>query len=176
MGSASTCLAGAFGGHLGRGLRQGDRLDLVSQRAAVDRRGAARPRPRPRRCRPSRARPSCAWSQAPTPPRSTSRALLAATWEAAGSDRAGLRLRGASLASTPLPRSRPLCPGCIEVTTGGTPLVLLREHPTVGGYPVPAAVIAADLDLAAQLRPGAAVGFALVTEADALEAWPALGG
>jgi len=36
---------------------------------------------------------------------------------------------------------------------------LLRDHPTVGGYPVVAVVVSADLDLASQVRPGAVIEF-----------------
>jgi 5-oxoprolinase (ATP-hydrolysing) subunit A len=41
------------------------------------------------------------------------------------------------------------------------PILLLADHPVTGGYPVIAVVMSADIGLAAQLRPGARVRFAL---------------
>ena len=49
--------------------------------------------------------------------------------------------------------------GSIEVPPDGQPILLLADHPTVGGYPVVAVVAAADAGLAAQLRPGDKVRF-----------------
>jgi allophanate hydrolase subunit 2 len=74
------------------------------------------------------------------------------------------------LAAPPGAPSRPVCAGCVQVTSGGQPILLLRDHPTVGGYTVAAVVIEADLDLAGQLRPGALVRFTEVTEAEAIAA------
>jgi biotin-dependent carboxylase-like uncharacterized protein len=53
--------------------------------------------------------------------------------------------------------------GCVQIANDGTPMVLLVEHQTTGGYPVAACVIYADLPIAAQLRPGARVRFAMVS-------------
>lgn len=168
LGSAATSLAGALGGHLGRGLRRGDRLDLQAVAAPAGAGEVARPTslaPPP---------PAVVLRVLPGPGGVTPRALLASTWTALSGDRAGVRLDGARLAAAPLERSLPLVPGAVEATAGGTPLLLLREHPTVGGYPVVAVVIEADLDAAAQLRPGTRVRFAAVSEAEAVEARSAL--
>ena len=51
--------------------------------------------------------------------------------------------------------------GSLQVTHGGQPILLLADHPTTGGYPVIAVVTSADLGLAAQLRPGQQVRFAV---------------
>jgi allophanate hydrolase subunit 2 len=51
--------------------------------------------------------------------------------------------------------------GSLQVTHDGQPILLLADHPTTGGYPVIAVVVSADLELAAQLRPGEQVRFAL---------------
>jgi allophanate hydrolase subunit 2 len=40
--------------------------------------------------------------------------------------------------------------------------VFLADHPVTGGYPVAAVVLDADVDRAAQARPGQAVRFRLV--------------
>jgi KipI family sensor histidine kinase inhibitor len=79
------------------------------------------------------------------------------------SDRTGLRLAGPGLGRAragELP-SEGMATGSVQVATGGQPILLLADHPTTGGYPVIAVVRAADIGLAAQLRPGQKVSFAL---------------
>lgn len=76
-----------------------------------------------------------------------------------GSNRIGLRLAGPRLAwavSQELP-SEGAVRGAVQVPPDGHPVVFGADHPTTGGYPVVAVVEAADLDVAAQLRPGEAV-------------------
>jgi KipI family sensor histidine kinase inhibitor len=77
------------------------------------------------------------------------------------SNRTGLRLTG-----PPLRRGRAgellsegIAAGSLQVTHEGQPILLLADHPTTGGYPVIAVVVAADIGLAAQLRPGQRVRF-----------------
>jgi allophanate hydrolase subunit 2 len=53
-----------------------------------------------------------------------------------------------------------MIPGAVQVTPGGRPLVLLADAGPTGGYPVIAVVIAADVGLVAQARPGERVRFA----------------
>lgn len=71
------------------------------------------------------------------------------------SDRVGLRLLG-----DPLPRREGELPsegvvlGAVQLPPDGRPVVFLNDHPTTGGYPVVAVVVAADLWRCAQLRPG----------------------
>jgi KipI family sensor histidine kinase inhibitor len=79
------------------------------------------------------------------------------------SDRTGIRLDGPAL-----PRARHeelpsegLVTGALQVPPGGRPILLLADHPTTGGYPVIAVVATADIGLAAQLRPGARLRFAV---------------
>jgi biotin-dependent carboxylase-like uncharacterized protein len=88
------------------------------------------------------------------------------------SNRMGLRL-----ASHPLPIpdrelvSEPVCPGSVQVTRDGQCIILGVDGQTIGGYPKIAQVIAADLDLLGQLRPGEQVFFVPVRleEAEELE-------
>ena len=63
--------------------------------------------------------------------------------------------------------SHPLIPGAVQVPSGGLPLVLLADGPTLGGYPVIAGVVRADLPRLGQLRPGDAVRFREVSADDA---------
>ncbi len=79
------------------------------------------------------------------------------------SDRTGLRLTGPELGRAragELP-SEGMATGSLQIATGGQPILLLADHPTTGGYPVIAVVRTADIGLAAQLRPGQQVRFAL---------------
>jgi len=72
------------------------------------------------------------------------------------SNRTGLRLHGEPMlrsSGAELP-SEGLVTGALQVPPDGLPILLLADHPTVGGYPVIACVASADLGLAAQLRPG----------------------
>jgi allophanate hydrolase subunit 2 len=47
--------------------------------------------------------------------------------------------------------------GSVQVPSGGEPVVFLADHPVTGGYPVAAVLLAADVDRAAQARPGQSV-------------------
>jgi biotin-dependent carboxylase-like uncharacterized protein len=78
------------------------------------------------------------------------------------SDRIGMRLEGEPLplvSRAELP-SEGMVLGAVQVPPDGTPVVLLADHPTTGGYPVVAVVDEADLWQCAQLRPGEPVRFA----------------
>jgi len=81
------------------------------------------------------------------------------------SNRVGLRLDGPRLTRVlkgELP-SEGLLPGAIQVPPPGEPVLLLADHPVTGGYPVVLVVRDADLDVAAQLRPGQGVRLKLTT-------------
>lgn len=49
--------------------------------------------------------------------------------------------------------------GAVQLPPDGNPIILGPDHATVGGYPVVACVIAADLPLVGQLQPGDQVIF-----------------
>nr|ASV46702.1 allophanate hydrolase [uncultured bacterium]ASV46770.1 allophanate hydrolase [uncultured bacterium] len=78
-------------------------------------------------------------------------------------DRVGVRLSGAALARAldgELPPEAAV-PGAVQIPPSGQPILFLADHPVTGGYPVIAVVEEADLDLAAQVRPGQRVRFRL---------------
>lgn len=78
----------------------------------------------------------------------------------AASNRIGVRLDGPRLehrGDLPELRSEGIVAGSIQVPPGGRPLLLLRDHPATGGYPVIGVLTDAAIDRAAQLRPGADV-------------------
>lgn len=161
LGSRSTYLRGQFGGFEGRTLRDGDRLTIppVTRGFAQDWRIDPRILP--------------AYSNAPTvrvvagvhAAMFREDCLNQAFTVTPRADRMGVCLAGDALRPDH-PRelvSLPVAPGAIQVPPDGQPIVLLVDAQTVGGYPQVANVIAADLPLIAQLRPGDSVHFRLVT-------------
>ncbi|MBM3567681.1 MAG: biotin-dependent carboxyltransferase family protein [Alphaproteobacteria bacterium] len=87
-------------------------------------------------------------------------------------DRMGYRLegpriehaKGYNIVSDPIPA------GAIQVPGAGTPIVLLADRQTTGGYPKIGIVIAPDQGRLAQMKPGDAVRFAAIGRAEAAEA------
>lgn len=71
-------------------------------------------------------------------------------------DRMGLLLEGERLSQAEAPpmASSPVFPGAVQCPQDGAPILLLADAQTVGGYPRIAQIIAADLPLAGQMRPG----------------------
>lgn len=78
------------------------------------------------------------------------------------SDRVGIRLEGARALERAVTAELPsegMAAGAVQVPPNGHPVVLLRDRPVTGGYPVIACVVTDDLDLAAQTPPGARIRF-----------------
>ena len=168
LGSSSTAPVGGFGGFAGRALREGDVLRPSTLRDPPDERRWPGPGPSsgvdvhvvgPRVLR-----------VVPGPhaeelgPGLTAQ-LLGGTWTvSARSDRVAVRLAGSALASPDLPEpvSMGMVWGAIEVPHGGAPLILLADHPTVGGYRVPLVVASVDRPALGQLRPDDEVRLVLV--------------
>ena len=171
LGSRATSLAGAFGGIDGRPLRRGDRI-VPGRPDDVSAAGRSWPAGIP-------LRPAGESVGLLPAPRSLARpvprayeAVLATPWRIApASDRQGLRLEGPALPvdarAAGVLLSRGVIPGAVQVPLGGSPIVLLADAQTVGGYPVAGVVPAADLPILAQLRLGASLRFAATTIADA---------
>ncbi len=160
LGSRSTDLAGAFGGHQGRALRAGDRLSFFP---SVEDFSPMNDSSEP----PDDSAPDCL-RILPGP----DRGLLAAgeAERLAGlelrvdprSDRRGVRLGGAALSVAPHAplRSQPMLPGAVELTPAGEAIVLGVDAPVTGGYPWVAQVVESDLRWLAHLAPGALLRFA----------------
>jgi biotin-dependent carboxylase-like uncharacterized protein len=90
-------------------------------------------------------------------------ALVRTEWTASErSNRVGMRLAGGVVAhrdgETQLP-SEGTWRGAVQVPPSGEPVVFLADHPVTGGYPVVAVVVDADVDRAAQVRPGQPLRF-----------------
>jgi biotin-dependent carboxylase-like uncharacterized protein len=182
LGGRGTCLAGGFGGVHGRALQAGDRLPVAASRPqdSLDPAGLAgagllppadrdlpRSDPDPEAIALSR-RASFLPDETPAMPvwpgpLPGAAALLGelcrAPWTAGQGDRIGLPLEGRRISSELPGESIPLGPGAIQLTGEGRPLLLLRDHPTVGGYPVIGVLAEASLDAAARLRPGQPLRF-----------------
>ena len=173
LGSASTALVGGFGGIDGRPLAVGDCLRESRQ---GDRAGAGRAWPGPGPSsgvgaangpRTVRILPGPHLGR--FPPGAMGR-LLDTDWGVTSqADRAGVRLSGPELLA---PGSHELVStgmvwGAVQVPVGGRPIALLADHPTVGGYPVIAVVVTADLPVLGQLRPADVVRFVLVDQDEA---------
>ena len=79
-------------------------------------------------------------------------------------DRMGARLEGSKLENIKSPniKSEGISKGSIQVPGDGQPIVLLSDHPTIGGYPKIANVITADYDKLVQKTPGSKLKFKLV--------------
>lgn len=87
-------------------------------------------------------------------------ALLAERWEASKvMDRTGVRLDGSPI---PIPdlgnlTSEPQVVGTIQLTSGGTPIIIGPDGPTIGGYAKPGILASSSFDRMGQLKPGDSV-------------------
>jgi biotin-dependent carboxylase-like uncharacterized protein len=172
LGSASTCLAGGFGGHAGRRLQAGDCLlaePLIGDASLrAGRTWPAYLRPAYSNRPVVRVLPGPHWRQFT---REAQAAFLSSEYEAQpASDRVGLRLKGLALQRriTSEVISSGVTMGSVQVPANGQPIVLGADRQTVGGYPQIAVVIGADLALLAQLVPGDRVSFRRVTLEEAM--------
>ena len=165
MGSRATFLSGGFGGWQGRALKAGDALPVGSAEG----------------CRKGRFSLSACGStlrMLPGPQLAgftdaALKLLAASEYEVSvDANRLGLRLSGPPLAYAGGElASQAVLPGAIQVPPDGQPIILGWDGPVTGGYPVVAAIIAADLACLAQLRPGDSLRFAFVTLEQAQAAW-----
>lgn len=182
LGSAATYLAGGigFGGLGGRTLREGDRVEFGHASFHAAGRGSLSDAE-------LRWIESCVLNGVLRAVPGSHAELFspaseAAFWGAsfvvqARSDRLGVRLapNGASIqppAGGRLP-SEGMPHGAVQVPSAGEAILLGPDHPTTGGYPVIAAVIAADLPAIGQLRPGSPVRFERVSVHEARRLWRA---
>jgi len=79
------------------------------------------------------------------------------------SDRTGCRLEGLPIENTPATMvSEGMVYGSVEITTAGFPIILLKDAPTIGGYPKIGTVFSLDLAKLAQRQPGCEVRFEMI--------------
>jgi biotin-dependent carboxylase-like uncharacterized protein len=161
LGSQSTFSRAGLGGFAGRALQAGDFLPLkrVQPEECEERTLPSLDLAQPRRFRVVLGPQDDYFTERGR------RTLLEAEYTVmAASDRMGMRLAG-----PPLEHARGynivsdgIAPGSIQVPGNGTPIVLLADRQTTGGYPKIATVISADLPALGRLTPGAKVGFEVV--------------
>jgi len=166
LGSRATYLPAGFGGLAGRPLVTGDQLATGSVPAiptSLNWRLDSSLAPLPPPGSPCRLRFIPAAGNIASL-NSLTTAPLPVT---ASSDRMGLRLQGSLPALPAAGVSRAVLPGTIQLPPDGSPILLLADAQTIGGYAILGQVIAADLPLAGQLRPGAAIQFEPTTIAEA---------
>ena len=80
-------------------------------------------------------------------------------------NRMGIRLEGnpcKAIKSNNIP-SEGIIKGSIQVPSDGNPIILMNDHPTIGGYPKIAIIILADLSKTAQFTAGSLIKFKLIT-------------
>lgn len=152
LGSASTFLAGGFGGFAGRALVRGDVLGVGDAPATV------------RAEAPLSSDGPLVVSPGPHPDRVGPHALdvlFGGAFLVGAKSRIGTRLTGGVI-----PRDRiddappePMVPGAIQIATDGTPMILGPDAATTGGYPVLGVLDRAGLSRVGRARPGTPLRF-----------------
>jgi biotin-dependent carboxylase-like uncharacterized protein len=165
LGSRSTDLVSQVGGLGGRPLRAGDLLEVGDG----DGRPARAPVPTARLGDVVRV---LGGPRDALFPDGALQALAAGRYRVtAESNRVGMRLAGPPVPGAPgdIP-SEGVPLGAVEILPSGQPIVLLQDRGSVGGYPVLATVVSADIPLLAQVRPGEEIAFRPVDRSEAARA------
>lgn len=158
FGSRSTYAPARIGGFQGRRLKQGDKLPLLGENA-----GGHHRKPEPLNYSTSTIRIVRGPQSDVLGGRLLSHLVENSFTISTASDRTGYRLEGPPADTRGLSQilSEPACEGAVQVTDGGTPIVLMADGPTIGGYNKIAVVTPADLPVLAQKNPGEKVRFTL---------------
>lgn len=171
MGSQSTNLKVKLGGFQGRKLAVGDQIPLRRE-ADLSQTGKCK-------CPPENDYPQVAVVRVMFGPQEdyfTEKGVdtfLSAVYNVSGqSDRMGVRLEG-----TPIENkngvdiiSDGIAYGSVQIPASGTPIIMMADRQTTGGYAKIATVITADLYKIAQAKPGSFIRFQAVTEKEAVAA------
>jgi antagonist of KipI len=178
MGSRSTYLLGRFGGQEGRPLKAQDVLPIGTPVVGAMRLAGRRfpDSLRPPYQRNPRLRVILGPFQDYFSEEGLAAFLSTAYMITPNSDRMGYRLQGKTI---PRRTTRELITcglanGTIQVPPNGQPIILLADRQTIGGYPIIATAIHADLPLLAQCAPGDQLSFSEVTPNQARKAFLAL--
>ncbi len=184
LGSRSTYLPAAFGGLGGRALKSGDVLSSADRFTFLPARRFARAVRNGSVSKPlfdsvrwsapdltlpfgdafaARALEGRHWGQFDT---ASQEAFFGETWRVSpDSNRMGYRLGGPRLTRAKAVEilSEPTCLGTVQVPNDGTPIALMADHQTTGGYPKIAEIAGVDIPGLAQLAPGGRVRFLRVS-------------
>jgi biotin-dependent carboxylase-like uncharacterized protein len=182
LGSRSTYLIGAMGGHKGRAIVKGDELPVGI--ANLSKEGRSIPenlRRRPGMPAELRVLPGLYWHRLQE---ESQRSFFADKWKVAPeADRMGYRFLGGQKLQF-VEREQPFCAGSdpsnivdscypygsIQVPEGTEPIILHRDAVSGGGYFMLGTVISADMDLIGQLQPNTPTQFVQVDMTGALGA------
>jgi len=169
MGSMSTNLKCGLGGFAGRKLRAGDEIPL-RQSVTLDMLGA-------RQTDAENTYPSALGIRVLLGPQDdyfTQKGIetfLSGTYTVTDkSDRMGIRLDGEKIENKNGVDiiSDGIATGSVQIPASGTPIIMMADRQTTGGYAKIATVISADLPKIAQARPGTRIRFTAVCEKDAV--------
>lgn len=168
LGSRSTYLPAAFGGHEGRALRDDDQVAMVPVTIAPASKTAACASQPP--ISGSWALRACNGADLAALDEDSRHRLYATNFTIGNrADRMGLQLEGAEFKAESGGRlpSAPVFPGCVQCPESGTPFLLSVDAQTTGGYPRVAQIVRADRHILGQLRPGTHVRLIQRTPAEA---------
>ena len=163
LGSVATYPPARLGGVEGRVLKKGDALECANLNLL-----SVRTIPlsmRPTLTHDFIVRASVGPDAAMIAPASIEKFFASAFTVDRRAGRMGARLTGAKLALADMRpmNSSAVFPGTVQCPTDGAPFLLLADAQTLGGYPRIAQLIAADLPLAGQIRPGDRIWFRKVS-------------
>ena len=176
LGSRSTQLRGAFGGHEGRALRQGDRMRAAATHHEKTAIGFGLVPPAldlPLQVDGVAAMRVLPAAEYPLYTSASQQAFWREEWKiTAQSDRYGYRLAGTPLEQKAAieMRSHGIVPGVIQVPSGGQPIVQMRDAQPSGGYPKIGTVIEADLWRLGQAPIGSRIRFVETSWEEAVDA------
>jgi antagonist of KipI len=156
LGSKSTHVLTAMGGHRGRALKAGDAIAVgpMTRGETVKNSGMRFPEP-------LRLAAGAKLRVVPADRQLFGQLAIHRFQVSPRSDRMGFRLEGPSLPSVPGGEMLSIAvpTGAVQVPPTGNPILLMNDHATTGGYAIAATAITADLPLAGQLAPGDWVEF-----------------
>lgn len=171
MGSMSTNLKIKLGGWQGRKLQAGDRIPL-RRSANLIQQGTCK-------CAPENDYPQVATVRVMLGPQedyftqTSIDTFLSAMYKVSEqSDRMGVRLEGSPIENKHGVDiiSDGIAYGSVQIPASGTPIIMMADRQTTGGYAKIATVITADLYKIAQAKSGSYIRFQAVTEKEAVSA------
>lgn len=175
LGSRSTDLKGGFGGHDGRMLRAGDRLNIgENPPSSIPERGFGLSAARLGLVNPTEAVPvirfvpAAEWTTLST---ASQAQVQGETWTLRpDSNRMGYRFDGQPVHVETQREllSHGIVPGTIQLPPDGLPAIQMNDANTCGGYPKLGVVIAADMPRLAQIRLGSSIRFQAVDRETAI--------
>jgi len=171
MNSKSTYVRGNLGGFKGRKLQEGDEILVDTSKSKAEAGKYVSPVYIPRYSKNNIVRVVLGPQDDHFPPESIETFLNSEYKITAEADRMGYRLDGPKLTHVKGPDiiSDGIVFGSVQVPGHGSPIVMMADRQTTGGYTKIATVIWADLPTIAQMGPGDTVGFQSVSIEEAQE-------